>query len=718
MKGLAAFLVGLFANLAQIAALRLFLGTFAGTELHLGLFLGIWLGGIAIGSAWAGMQAISLPRLLTVVAISPALSLFTLLGILHRLPTSQGLLLPLSHSLLLMLGLLVPLALPLGAFLPTLIRYRKASMGTLASPYAIEAGGSFVAGLLFSVILGGQVSPVTVFLILPLPALLALAAVCSFRRGLFLLLLAWPMLAMFAVPGLEQEFEQQCWKRLQPGTSLQESRETPYQRISIGEYDGQKSLLVNGLFVDNWPDPIRAEERIHTFLTAVASPSSLLIVGTPVPDILIELAKYPDLHTTLVDLDGRFQTFMAREYGNLLQQRFTQLTADPRQFLRTATATWDAILLLPSDPTSLADNRLFTAEAFHLMAARLNPRGVLGFTLAGTENYLGEELQETILSTWKTLRAAFPETFALPGESIQFWASPTPGALATDPALLSERFSRRAIPTVSFVGAAFANRLLPFRVQELQSWLKRPIETTINSDAHPKAFHRQLQLWDIYSDSRLSPLLRFLSRCDLRRTFFASMLIFALLALLLPILGRAPRQVTILGLSAGLSGGVSLLGELGLIYLFQNREGAMIQQAALFFGIYMAGLACGSISGARIPGSLFRLKVAQAASFGGGAVLARCPELNGLLPVSTGIFLIAFLAGRELPLLDRQLREGCGFTGGSSSGLLFWADNLGGMIAAVAAGPWLFPILGVEATFILATALLTGNAILLLVGLR
>jgi len=348
------------------------------------------------------------------------------------------------------------------------------------------------------------------------------------------------------------------------------------------------------------------------------------------------------------------------------------------------------------------------------MSMRLKPGGVLGFSLSGTENYLGEELQDTLLSTWKTLRTAFPEVFALPGESIQFWASPTPGALATDPATLAERFTRRGIPTRSFAGLSFANRLLPFRVQELQTWLQRRVEVPLNTDAHPKAFHRQLQLWDIYSNSRLTPLLKGLAEWNLERSLKAVCALLFALTLFLLMFGVRSRQTGVLSLCAGISGGASLLAELGFIYLFQNRDGAMIQMTALFFGTYMAGLACGAMSGERLPGSLFRLKVTQALLLGGAAVLARFPEWHGCLPISAGIFLTAFMAGRELPLIDRRLQQESGIESSRSAGLLFWADNIGGMGTALLAGPWLFPILGIEGAFVLATAALAGNAVLLL----
>ncbi|MBF0500513.1 MAG: hypothetical protein HQM09_10295 [Candidatus Riflebacteria bacterium] len=733
-----AFLAGLFANLAQIGALRLSLGTFGGTDLHLGLFLGAWTAGIALGAAWGGRFSPSPAILLLWAAFVPLLSLLVLVPLLNTFPPAQGLLMPISHSLGIMLIMTVPVTLPLGALIPVLIRN---GCGTkLAAPYAVEACGSFFAGLLFSIALGGIVPPTR--LLPALPPLLFAALIILFTSGksrvsgrnlllTTLLIISWPLLCAASLNDLGNYLDNQFWRIFQPGQNLISTRETPYQRLQIGEYGGQKSLSINGLFADNWPDSIRAEDRVHTFVTAIASLGALLVIGAPPPDTRAEFAKYPNLDVTFVELDSALfeevsgepvlsqhvmSAFTKSGYFSTLYPRQRLFVTDPRVFLRTSSERFDGILILSSDPTSLVANRLFTREAFADAANLLRPGGVLSVGITGTENYLGDELESVLLSAHRTLNSVFPEVFALPGDPILFWAARDKGTLATGPQQLGERFSSRHITATSFGPLSFANRLLQFRVSELSGWLQRASDAPVNTDSHPRAFIRQIQLWDIYSDSRLSPLFKRLANMTPLPALILLVVAFMFTTVLLRyFFGEASRVTAIYGISAAVSGGTALTAELALIYLYQNRSGALFQMTAFFFGIYMLGLAAGA-SG-RTSGSLFRLKSLQALTLLIFTFLVGVTGLHETAPVTAGIFWIAFLAGREFPLLDTALRElpMRALSGPASASYLIWSDNIGALFAALLAGPWLFPILGIEGALMLSAGAMALNGLSLFV---
>jgi len=59
-----AVIAGFIANLIQVSLFRFFMGHFYGTEIHLGLFLSIWLLGIAIGGYAGGKVCVKSATLL------------------------------------------------------------------------------------------------------------------------------------------------------------------------------------------------------------------------------------------------------------------------------------------------------------------------------------------------------------------------------------------------------------------------------------------------------------------------------------------------------------------------------------------------------------------------------------------------------------------------------------------------------------------------------
>ncbi|MFZ2957012.1 MAG: hypothetical protein WA705_09000 [Candidatus Ozemobacteraceae bacterium] len=649
-----------------------------------------------------------------------------------------------------MFFLILPITVPLGALIPGLVRQRGLQFfpGTksthpsfstgVSAPYAYEAFGSFLAGLLFSMILGGTV-PVTRLLPALPPLLFASALILSIfspdktsRSWVYVLiplLLMWTPLCHFFLPTLEHRLEEHFWKTFQPGQTLLSTKETPYQHLQTGDYNGQKSLSINGLYAESWPDPIRAEERVHTFMTALASPSSVLVIGAPTTDMREEFAKYREVETTFIELDPGLLEVLSGAPKAFPRQNL--VAADPRVFLRTTPERFDGIFFLAGDPTSLVTNRLFTREAFLDAARVLRPGGVLCFGIVGTENYLGEELEAVLLSAHRTVNSVFPEVFALPGDPILFWASLVSGNLATSPTLLGERFSHRNIPTNTFGSVSFSNRLLPFRVDELKSWLQRSSDAPLNTDAHPRAFMRQLQLWDVYSDSRLSPIIKRLLAVTSLQVLMLLACFFLLVCAFLRFGLKQPLRVSsIFGLGSAISGGASLVAELALIFLYQNRCGAMFQMTAFFFGIFMLGLTAGAIKPQSSENfSLFRLKGLQAMSLLILGLLVETPSFHEAIPVTAGIFWVAFLAGSEFPLLDALLRENhsatlsvkdsalsrkeCskGLSAQGSAGYLIWADNFGALFAAILAGPWLFPALGIQGTLMLAAAALAWNGL-------
>lgn len=711
------FLAGIAANIAQIAVLRTVLGQFYGTELHLGTFLAVWLFGIAAGGRLAGALRPDVRAVITATAMAPAGSLLCfILGTAWILPSAAGELLPFLPVCAVIAVAVLPLSIPVGALLPSLVQSDgdkpDARVDLL---FALEAAGGAVGGSLFAFIAGGAADPVSLMFACAIVSAAALCLVLKGRArgaaGVFAVLLP---LSTPVLPAVQMAMDGYLWKRFHSGYELVRSFDTSYQSVKIARYGGQYSLFLDNNFSMTWLDRPAAEQRIHSFFACLptsfpATGSSVLFVGIPSPDLVEECMKYNVQSIHIVDLDAA----LAKDMRALTpdDSRIRWETADPRSYLRAHPGRFDAVLILPSDPTTLVGNRMFTREAIRDAVAALMAAGVVEYAVSGAENYLGGDLEQAILSLYRDLRAVSGQVFAVPGDPIRFRASRSSGMIATSPEELSNRFERRGIRTTSFKSALFSDLLLPFRVGELEQWLARAVPAPENTDARPAALSRQLHLWDIYSGSGIGAVLRLAERVDLGRALLA-LVLFISLVILAVISGLV--RLTPMGAataSVALSGFFGLAAEMMLLLTYQVRHGAMFGMAALFFALYMLGLSLGGFASRLfLPSwrSIRTVKLAQLALAIGGALVLRQPDLHSINILGGMTFLIALVAGIEFPLLAKL----AGSSARAVAGLVA-ADNIPAMFAAATSGVWMLPALGMDGSWLLLAVAIGGTFLFL-----
>lgn len=705
------FFIGAFTNLVQITTLRLFLGFFYGTELHLGTFLAIWLAGIAFGGVFGGFVSPRPELLIWGLFLSPFWVIFGFPLGCSILPFQTGGFLPFLPLLLFQACILLPPTIMAGATIPAFLADKRERIEGL---FPAESLGSFFAGLFFSIILAGKASSILLLSLLPMLPLLAITVKGERRPILWILVFLIPLSAAFHGEVIENWFFNKTWASFHVGYTKIASFETPYQNIQLGAYEEQKSLFVDGTFAFSWPDSIQAESVIHPFLSATASPSSILFLGTPPPDWVSEMAKYPDLRATFVELDEQYSFFLRQHSSDTAG--INRVIDDPRAFLSRTDSLYDGVFIVPTDPTTLLTNRLFTVEAFQELSRVVAPSGIVSISISGSENYLGPAMESALISMHKTIKTVFPEVFAIPGDPIVFWAAKSPGVIASQPEILAKRLRQRNVPTHSFIPESFSNLLLPFRVEELQSWLARPVQVSLNRDARPAAFARQVRLWDIFSDSRLEKFLNSLEFMTLFPTCTILMLLLFSFTILSRFFSKQRLTQITLGLTSSISGLSGMVIAIVLIMVYQNRHGAMFQMAALFFGIFMLGLSLGSwaVRHVKKPETfcLKKLKASQVLMVGWLSFAVFQPELQTAAATGTAIFSAAFLQGFEFVLLNYRLK-GTRLSAQSAAGLLFWMDNIGAVFGAAAAGLWLLPVMGIFETMLLTLILFCGNLIIL-----
>lgn len=702
---------GFIANIAQVALFRFFMGQFYGTEIHLGMFLSIWLLGIAIGSFAGGKVTVSPRSLLTVLFALPLLAVGMLFVGSQVLPAPDGGLLPFAPVAAFMLVIVTPISLLIGMLVPCLIRLSHKSLGYF---YSLEAIGGFAGGVFFSLVLGGKADAILCLMILPLLPLAALTLISSRKKiPAMLTLLIAPAVWHFG-PMISHRLENTWWKRQHNLLNLEKSVETPYQKLQLAGYYEQKSLFSNGLLACSWPEGETAEARAHVFATSLAKVEKILLIGAPTSEFIDELLKYEQAEITIVESDAAYIEMLGYKAGD----RITAVVDDPRRFLNnpaslfSGNGKYDGIMICPISPVTLVGNRLFTVEAFAAMRKCLNPGGVISLQVEGSENYLGSIKEKIILSTWQALKSEFACCTAFPGSTITFFASQVP--VSSDPAALAARFAARHIPTACFQPLSFHNILMPFRIKELNQWLGRNYSHNLNTDAHPCTFMQQLELWNIYSGTAMNELLKHLQATSSWHLFVA-VSAAGLLVILLPyFFSSAAAAISIITAGVTISGASGLLCEIILILLYQNRFGAAYQMTALFFGLYMLGLATGSKTSGHIQQraaaikKLKQVKLLQIIFTGLCMIFVDYYPLHSAPIIGMMIFLIAYLDGIEFPVSDSILR-GSGRTAPLSAGLLLCSDSAGAMIIGASSGLWLLPAFGMRTCFALLCLVLLLN---------
>jgi len=716
LRAVISAIAGFIANLTQVSLFRFFMGHFYGTEIHLGLFLSIWLMGIAIGGYVSGKVSIKPPLLMKLMAILPLLLISVIYLATSLLPNPGGQFISFAATTLFMLFAITPGAVVFGMFIPAMIRETRQSIGYF---YSLEAVGGFLGGIFFSLMIGGRADSITCLLSLPIPALTGILIETRHRRiPALLLFLAAPMVFLTASE-ISGRIEQAYWKKMHgEERKLENTVETPYQKLQLSSYWDQKSLFSNGMLADSWPLAESAESRVHTFVSALENYSQILVIGAPAPDTVDEFLKYEGLKLTIVENDSDLIRLL--NYSPEQLARIEVVNSDPRFYLNQSEKKFDGIMLNAISPVTLAGNRLFTIEAFRAAKLILEPAGVISLQVQGAENYLDQTLGRLIISTWQALRLEYAHCLAIPGGVITFFASQSDQVLPQGAPDFAARFATRRIMTSTFFPMSFYNLLMPHRVKELEEWLRRDLKVELNTDAHPVSFMQQIELWNIYSSTSVNTWLPYLQQMPFWQ-ILATFLLIASVLMLVPVFISPQAAVkTVIAGGVAISGATGILSEIILILLYQNRFGAAYQMTALFFGLYMMGLASGAMLFGKVQlhrTAITRLKLVKLLQI---LFTAFCicfvsmTQQHFAALIGLMIFLIAFLDGIEFPVADSILRSS-GRQAADSAGLLLSADNGGALIAGALSGLWLLPAIGMSNCFLLLFTALTLNLVALLI---
>jgi spermidine synthase len=507
-----------------------------------------------------------------------------------------GAYLPLHVQLAAMMASLLPLGLLLGLLFQWAAKIYISGNRSLAVAYGIESLGGLAGGVCSSLFLRFGFQNLSVAL------LCALAAVGSsflqaedrhpkWLRALSLGIAAILMLLLWKAPGLD--YFMTSWAH----PNLVETKDTPYSRVTVTLLNGQNSVFENdALLFDT--EGTQAEEFVHVAALQHPYPQRVLVLGGGPMGTIHEVLKHAPQTVDYVELNSTLLRTVMPHLPVEIQKSFRAgnvriIVDDPRQFLERALG-YDLILVGMPEPDSGQANRFYTREFFQQCLTKLNPHGVVAFSLRSSENYWTPPLTRRMVSIYRAARAAFPEVVVVPGGTNIVLASRD--ALTRDPSILAARLSASGVKTKLVSAGYLRYRYTNDRFSEVAGILESG-SAPVNTDARPVCYQYTLVIWL----SKFLPSARFWDFSPPEPGSGRIAILGLLLALSLPFLLlsrlRWPVRRAFL---MGVAGFAGMVLETILILHFQMKNGVLYQDVGILLTGFMAGLAVGAFAAAKI----------------------------------------------------------------------------------------------------------------------
>jgi spermidine synthase len=769
--------------IAQIILLRELLVSFLGNELVLGIILANWLileaaGAFLIGRAFGRRDRAFRPFLATQLLFSLALPGAIYLSrvfktIVLRVP---GEAVGFSSILGLSLLILLPAAVPHGAlftFGSKLYRQKVQDAGgseevasrasSISWVYVLESFGSILGGIILTFVLvqrfgsftiawGVSLSNALISLILlwpksrhrpPAPdrSMWILLGASLFLTVSYSLLLFSPLGELIHLSSIRTQ-----WR----GLELVDSENSIYGNITVAGRNGQRTFFTNGVPAVTVPVPDIAsiEDFVHFPMLLHPQPRSILIASGGAGGVIREVLKHPVRRIDYVELDPLLLKLITRYGSPLTRQELSDRRVeihytDARFFLTRTDRRYDLVFIGLGLPQELQTNRLFSRQFFSIVKEKLNPQGMIAFTLPGSLTYLGEELRNLNGCLLDTLMSVFTWVRIIPGEENLYVASDSPTLMQVNASELAARLLERRIQT-DLVNFPY----LEYRLQP--QWLNAykqavdPLPRRINSDFRPLAVFYGLLYWNALYSPYLEGLFE---RIEGTRLSAIMILITAITLAVSALfaLGMAKRRSP-LPYAIATTGFCGMVFDLAIIFTFQTLFGYLYYQIGLLVTVFMAGAALSSLLATRrlvLWGSgatAFLITEACLVVFASLLPLAftipsrslERPMVNLLLHAL--FLLMSFtsgaLTGFQFPLAARlhlggASRAGTGSTSGATkarqpvtgevtytAGLLYGADLVGGYFGGLIGGVILLPILGLWNTCLILAMIKASSLIL------
>jgi len=744
-------LIGFSAVLGQIVLMRELIVVFNGNEISLGIMLASWLFWAAAGSSLSSLCALGanharrwVAALECLLGFSLPLTIWTLRASKNLFQTVPGELVgpvPMLFASLVCLSLFCVVCGALFVVAARLAEQECALPARLAasSAYLLEAAGSGLGGIVASLVLlhfldAFQIATVVAQLNI------GMAAVLYFRMrrkrkavlAVVTLICAVPLFLWIA-PSLDRSAQALLWR----GLPLVAVRDSIYGNLAVTETGNIRSLYDNGVILANAPDESSAEEAVHYALLEHPAPRHILLVGGSVNGGIAQALKHPSVERIdSVELDPALigmarQYFPAQSASASSDARVHIHYADGRSYLRTASDTYDVIVLNVPDPQTAQLNRYYTVEFFRSARAHLAPGGLLSFQLHSSEETISPELAEFLRCIQQTLKQVFTYVVTIPGDTIHFFAATRPGVLTDDPWILISRLRERDLRTQYVREYFIPYRMTPDRMEQVREQL-RPLDSTpVNRDFAPIAYYFNVVLWSAQFKQGYARWFQAAAHIPFTAVLGSVLGLLLLVAVLLAFVpARASRARHAAAGCAAATGFTLMALQIFVLLAFQSIYGYVYHQLAILIGLCMAGMALGSWLAIRRTSS------------GNRDACRNLATTQFLLGLSAPVLMLIFsqlirVSGAAADWMAAQLvfpalAALCGALGGyqfciaaqiylpgdsakSKLGTLYAIDLLGGCAGALQLSAYLVPVFGFWKTAWLCAAI---NLAPLLLALR
>ena len=755
------FLMGLSSITAQIVLLRELLISFLGNELTLGIILASWLILVAAGSFLIGKSVENVARKLEIfvvfqlifsIAFPFAIFLCRIFkNILLATPGEALGFAPILYSSLL---ILLPVTLPYGALFTygckLYAQHAEENASSISKVYIIETIGSMIGGLLVTFLLVQYLNPFTIaFSISSLNSLMSVfllwlrpgSSKTSPQKALIVLSLLFSFLFGYGVLPQNSRAIHQSSIRIQwRGLNVIHYENSIYGNITVTKRGEQYTFFADGVpsITTPVPDIASIEDFVHFPMLFHEKPKSILILNGGAGGIIHEILKYPvtrvdyvELDPTLLKLVQEFPTPLTQ--SELSDKRVKIHYLDSRLFVQRTGRRFDIIFIGLSAPQSLQTNRLFSSEFFSMAKERMNPNGILVFTLPGSLTYISPELRDLNGCILDTLKNVYRHIRIIPGDVNLYLASDSDSLENISSTEISKRFQDRKIQASLITGNYMEYRLNERWLQWFsQSLGERKI--AINSDFHPLAVFFNLSYWNSLFSPYLTEVFKWYEQSSL--TLFITKIILMTIILAMLFIKRPRLSIHSITYSIFTTGLTGMIFNLAIIFAFQTLYGYLYHQIGLLIAIFMLGIASGSfLTTNRLDpikkDALLFLKIEMAIIL--FSVLfpflflipSHHLENKIIYLILYGVVLItSFLSGvsigLQFPLATKIYLSSSAGKGllGETAGLIYAADLLGGFFGGFLGGILLLPILGLKQSCFMMAIIKTSSLVLFLIFMK
>jgi spermidine synthase len=627
-------LCGFTAVTGQIVLMRELIQVFNGNEIALGILLATWLFWTAVGSALASVLTRSpnsqpcrarwfVAALEIALAAGLPATLWALRSSKAFFQTVPGELVGPAPMLLTSLVCLSVFCVASGALFVAAARLiaqegNLSARAAASAAYLVEAAGAALGGVLSSVVF---VRVLDAFQIAAIVGLLNLSVAAALlfrmkRAHVALLAVAAALAAVPLLVWIAPRCDAAARARLWRGFHVVAERDSIYGNLTVTETGAIdtgtiRSLYENGSILANAPDPAAAEEAVDYALLEHAAPRRVLLIGGGVNGSVAEALKHPtvasldyvELDPALIAMAQQYfpaQTAAFRPGSRATDSRVHLHFLDGRRFLAETKEKFDVIIVDVPDPQTAQLNRFYTVEFFRMARAHLAPNGLFAVELRSSEETISPDLAEFLRSIRRTLGAVFPYQTAIPGETIHFFGAAEPGVLTSDPQLLVARLRERHLNTQYVREYFIPYRMMPDRMEQVETDLAPLASTPVNRDFAPVAYAFDVVLWSAQFRSSYTVWFRAAEHIEFSKVAGAlaiALLIGVAFVALLP--GRERRERAAAGVSVAATGFTLMALQIFLLLGFQAVYGYVYTELAILIGLFMAGITLGSWLGTR-----------------------------------------------------------------------------------------------------------------------